>query len=85
MKIPFYQVDAFTDRLFSGNPAGVCLLEEPISDEVMQLIATENNLSETAFVFSKDNAYHIRWFTPKSEVDLCGHANLASAHIIFRD
>ncbi|HOX77434.1 MAG TPA: PhzF family phenazine biosynthesis protein [Bacteroidales bacterium] len=84
MNIPFYQVDAFTDRLFGGNPAGVCPLEEWLPDEVMQKIAMENNLSETAFYIRKEEGYHIRWFTPKVEVNLCGHATLASAHIIFQ-
>lgn len=84
MLIPFYQVDAFTDRLFGGNPAGVCPLEEWLPEEVMQKIAMENNLSETAFYIRKDGGYHIRWFTPKVEVNLCGHATLASAHIIFQ-
>jgi PhzF family phenazine biosynthesis protein len=83
MQIPFYQVDAFTNRLFSGNPAGVCPLNEWLPDETMQKIAMENNVSETAFFVKKDNGFHIRWFTPKVEVNLCGHATLASAHVIF--
>jgi PhzF family phenazine biosynthesis protein len=83
MLIPFYQVDAFTDRLFGGNPAGVCPLDKWLPDEVMQKIAMENNLSETAFFVRKENSFHIRWFTPKVEVNLCGHATLASAHVIF--
>jgi PhzF family phenazine biosynthesis protein len=83
MLIPFYQVDAFTDRLFGGNPAGVCPLDTWLADEVMQKIAMENNLSETAFFVQKDGGFHIRWFTPKVEVNLCGHATLASAHVIF--
>ena len=83
MIIPIYQVDAFTDDLFSGNPAAVCPLEEWLPDEVMQKIAMENNLSETAFFVSKDEGFEIRWFTPLVEVDLCGHATLASAHVIF--
>jgi PhzF family phenazine biosynthesis protein len=83
MNIPFYQVDAFTDRLFGGNPAGVCPLEQWLADDVMQKIAMENNLSETAFFIKKENGFHIRWFTPKVEVNLCGHATLASAHVIF--
>jgi len=79
----FYQVDAFTDRLFAGNPAGVCLLEgEWLTDAVMQSIAMENNLSETAFVLLNEMA--IRWFTPIAEVELCGHATLAAAHVLFR-
>ncbi len=83
MLVPFYQVDAFTDRLFGGNPAGVCPLEQWLPDETMQKIALENNLSETAFFVKKGEGFHIRWFTPKVEVNLCGHATLASAHIIF--
>jgi PhzF family phenazine biosynthesis protein len=83
MLIPFYQVDAFTDRLFGGNPAGVCPLDKWLPDDIMQKIAMENNLSETAFFIRKDNRFHIRWFTPKVEVNLCGHATLASAHVIF--
>jgi PhzF family phenazine biosynthesis protein len=83
MLVPFYQVDAFTEKLFGGNPAGVCPLEQWLPDEVMQKISMENNLSETAFFVREDGGYHIRWFTPKVEVNLCGHATLASAHIIF--
>lgn len=85
MQVPFYQVDAFTDRLFGGNPAGVCPLEQWLPDETMQKIAMENNISETAFFIKKDGRFHIRWFTPKVEVNLCGHATLASAHVIFHD
>ena len=83
MKI--YQVDSFTDTLFSGNPAAVCPLEgEWLSDELMQKIAFENNLSETAFVLKKDEgSWAIRWFTPVDEVELCGHATLAAAHVLF--
>lgn len=83
MLIPFFQVDAFTDHLFGGNPAGVCPLDHWLADEVMQKIAMENNLSETAFFVKEDAGFHIRWFTPKVEVNLCGHATLASAHVIF--
>jgi len=83
MTIPFYQIDAFTDRLFGGNPAGVCPLEKWLPDETMQKIAMENNLSETAFFVEEESGFHIRWFTPKVEVNLCGHATLASAHVIF--
>ncbi len=83
MKIPLYQADAFTDKLFGGNPAAVCILEDWLSDELMQQIATENNLSETAYLVKENDYYHIRWFTPGTEVDLCGHATLASAHILF--
>jgi PhzF family phenazine biosynthesis protein len=81
MKI--FQVDAFTGRLFSGNPAGVVPLGEWPADEVMQSIAMENNLAETAFFVPAAEGYHIRWFTPKVEVDLCGHATLATAHVLF--
>jgi len=83
MLLQFYQVDAFTDKLFGGNPAGVCPLEKWIPDDVMQKIAMENNLSETAFFVKEDDGYRIRWFTPKVEVNLCGHATLASSHVIF--
>ena len=79
--IPFYQVDAFTSKVFSGNPAGVCLLEGPLEDEVMQQIATENNLAETAFIRTDLDPFQIRWFTPTVEVALCGHATLASAYV----
>ena len=78
-----YQVDAFADKLFSGNPAAVVVLESPLKDDVMQSIAAENNLSETAFVSIHENPISIRWFTPSIEVDLCGHATLASARILF--
>jgi PhzF family phenazine biosynthesis protein len=84
MNIKLYQVDAFTDRLFGGNPAGVCPLNEWLSDEQMQKIAMENNLSETAFFVNDNGRFRIRWFTPTVEVDLCGHATLASAHVIYR-
>lgn len=84
MSIPYYQVDAFSSRLFSGNPAGVCLLANWLPDEVLQSIAAENNLAETAFVIQRDAHFDLRWFTPSIEVDLCGHATLASAHVIFR-
>ena len=85
--IPVYQIDAFTDQLFGGNPAAVCPLETWLDDRLMQAIATENNLSETAFfVPVKDGSkgqFDLRWFTPKAEVDLCGHATLASSHLIL--
>jgi PhzF family phenazine biosynthesis protein len=84
MRITLYQVDAFTDRVFGGNPAAVCILEQWLDDELMQNIAAENNLSETAFAVKHDNDYKIRWFTPNSEVDLCGHATLATAHVLFK-
>ena len=83
MKIKTYQVDAFAEKLFTGNPAAVCLLKEWIAEDVMQNIAAENNLAETAFVVPRMNSYEIRWFTPTIEVDLCGHATLASAFILF--
>jgi PhzF family phenazine biosynthesis protein len=83
MELKMYQVDAFTDKLFSGNPAAVVILESLLPDDVMQSIAAENNLSETAFVSIHENPVSIRWFTPSIEVDLCGHATLASARILF--
>jgi PhzF family phenazine biosynthesis protein len=83
MRIKFYQVDAFTDKLFGGNPAGVCPLEDWLPEEVMQNIAFENNLAETAFFVLNGTDYELKWFTPVSEVDLCGHATLASAHVLF--
>ena len=83
MEISLYQIDAFASDLFAGNPAAVCPLDEWLPDETMQAIAAENNLSETAFFVPKDNGFHIRWFTPVSEVDLCGHATLASAYVLF--
>lgn len=83
MLIPIYQVDAFSARLFAGNPAAICPLERWLPDEVMQSIAAENNLSETAFFVPEDSSYRLRWFTPGVEVDLCGHATLASAHIVL--
>ena len=84
-KIKIYQVDAFTNNLFSGNPAAVCLLDNWLPDEVMQSIALENNLSETAFLINKKDKFFLRWFTPKVEIDLCGHATLATAHIIYSE
>ena len=83
MNIPFYQVDAFTDKVFGGNPAAVCLLDQWPDDDVMQDIAAENNLSETAFLVGSGADYDLRWFTPVLEIDLCGHATLASAYVIF--
>jgi len=82
-KIKIFQVDAFISDLFKGNPAAVCLLEQWLHDERMQSIANENNLSETAFIVRKGDYFEIRWFTPTVEVDLCGHATLASAYVIF--
>lgn len=84
MKIPIYQIDAFASRVFTGNPAAVCPLEKWLPDTVMQAIAQENNLSETAFFVQEDGGYQIRWFTPAAEVDLCGHATLASAFVLFQ-
>lgn len=83
MKLHIYQVDAFATKVFEGNPAAVCPLNEWLSDEVMQNIAMENNLSETAFFVNQGESYRLRWFTPETEVDLCGHATLASAHVLF--
>jgi PhzF family phenazine biosynthesis protein len=85
MRLPFYQVDSFTGTVFRGNPAGVVLLKEWIPERTMQAIAAENNLSETAFVHPRGNAFELRWFTPEIEVDLCGHATLASAYVIFEE
>lgn len=83
MSIPIYQVDAFADRVFGGNPAAVCPLDTWLPDAVMQAIAAENNLSETAFFVPRGDDYDLRWFTPGVEVDLCGHATLGSAWVIF--
>ena len=83
MKIPIYQVDAFTSEVFSGNPAAVCILDEWIDDRVLQSIAAENNLSETAFLVRNNAGFELRWFTPTTEVALCGHATLASAFVLF--
>lgn len=85
MNIPIYQADAFTDTLFGGNPAAICPLQEWLPDAVMQKIAAENNLSETAFFVKTDKGFLLRWFTPEMEIDLCGHATLASAHILFTE
>lgn len=82
-KIPYFHVDAFTSHVFSGNPAGVCPLDNWLDDLLLQQIAAENNLSETAFFVRTDKGYDLRWFAPKTEVDLCGHATLASAFVIF--
>jgi PhzF family phenazine biosynthesis protein len=83
MRIPIYQIDAFTSQLFAGNPAAVCPLDQWLSDRQMQQIAAENNLSETAFFVATGKGYDLRWFTPTTEVDLCGHATLATAHVLF--
>lgn len=84
MEIPIYQVDAFASSVFSGNPAAVCPLDTWLPDDLMQAIARENNLSETAFFVPEGDAHRIRWFTPAAEVDLCGHATLASAYVILK-
>lgn len=85
MKLKIFQADAFASDLFKGNPAAVVPLTEWLSDELMQQIAAENNLSETAFFIPEGDHFHIRWFTPMTEVDLCGHATLATAHILFNE
>jgi len=84
MRIPMYQIDAFTDRLFGGNPAAVCPLATWLPDATMQAIAAENNLSETAFFVPAEGGFELRWFTPEREVELCGHATLATAHLLLR-
>ncbi len=84
MKLPIYQVDAFAEKVFTGNPAAVCPLQAWLDDATLQAIALENNLSETAFFLANGADYHLRWFTPTNEVELCGHATLASAHVITR-
>jgi PhzF family phenazine biosynthesis protein len=83
MKLPIFKIDAFAESIFSGNPAAVVPLEEWLPDETMQNIALENNLSETAFFIPAGKDFHIRWFTPVSEVNLCGHATLATSHVLF--
>ncbi len=83
MKIKFYQVDAFAEKIFEGNPAAVCPLDKWLDDSIMQKIAMENNLAETAFFVQNDDEFELRWFTPTKEVNLCGHATLASAHVLF--
>src|SRR5215217_6319855 len=80
--LPIYQVDAFTSQRFGGNPAAICPLDSWLPDELMQQLAAENNLSETAFFVKENEGYGLRWFTPEYEIDLCGHATLASAYII---
>jgi len=85
MQYPVYIADAFTQQLFGGNPAAVCPLEEWLTDKTMQQLAAENNLSETVFFVREQDHYHIRWFTPTTEVKLCGHATLASAHILYTE
>jgi predicted PhzF superfamily epimerase YddE/YHI9 len=83
INMQYHIIDVFTDKLFGGNPAGVCVLDAWIADDVMQNIAAENNLSETAFLVKQDGYYDLRWFTPEVEVDLCGHATAASAFVLF--
>jgi predicted PhzF superfamily epimerase YddE/YHI9 len=83
MKLPLFQIDAFTSKLFTGNPAAVVILDEFLEDRTLAAIAAENNLSETAFVIPRGKSVPLRWFTPAIEVDLCGHATLASAYVLF--
>ncbi len=78
-----YVVDAFTDKVFSGNPAAVCIMDDWLSDDLMIKITIENNLSETAFAVREGNGYRLRWFTPGGEIDLCGHATLATAYVLM--
>jgi PhzF family phenazine biosynthesis protein len=85
MKLPIYIADAFTNKLFRGNPAAICPLHEWLPEKTMQSLAAENNLSETAFIIEEDDHFRIRWFTPTAEVKLCGHATLASAHIFYTE
>ena len=85
MKQTIIQVDAFTNKPFAGNPAAVCVLETPQSDEWMQNVAKEMNLSETAFLLKQEDGYSLRWFTPATEVPLCGHATLASSHVLWSE
>ena len=83
MKLKIFQIDAFTSQVFSGNPAAVCILDNWLEASLMQKIAQENNLAETAFIVQKNTTYELRWFTPEIEVDLCGHATLAAAYVLF--
>jgi PhzF family phenazine biosynthesis protein len=83
MNVPIYQVDAFSSKLFGGNPAAVCPLDDWLPDATLQSIAAENNLADTAYYIRKNGKFHLRWFTPATEVDLCGHATLAAAHVIM--
>ena len=85
MKIPYFEVDAFASKQFSGNPAGVCPLEKWLPETMLQNIAAENNLAETAFFVGRRGEYDLRWFSPTVEIDLCGHATLASAFILFSE
>ena len=84
MQIEYFHVDAFTDRAFTGNPAGVCLLEKWLAVDLMHRIASEIGLSETSFIVPVGPYFEIRWFTPEVEVDLCGHGTLAAGHVLFR-
>lgn len=81
--IEIFQIDAFTDKVFHGNPAAICLMDEWLNDELLQAIAFENNLSETAFIIEEGSGYQIRWFTPNGEIDICGHATLAAGFVLF--
>jgi PhzF family phenazine biosynthesis protein len=81
----YHVIDVFTDKLFGGNPAGVCMLDKWLADDILQSIAAENNLSETAFLVKQDGYYDLRWFTPALEVELCGHATMASAFVLFEE
>jgi len=85
VSVPIWQIDAFTSEVFGGNPAAVCLLDGPRPDDWMQNVATEMNLSETAFLWPEDGGFHLRWFTPTVEINLCGHATLASAHLLWAE
>ena len=85
MVLPYYQIDAFTSTLFKGNPAGVCVLEQWLDEDLMQSIAFENNLSETAFLTGANGQYDLRWFTPNYEVDLCGHGTLSAAYVVLNE
>jgi PhzF family phenazine biosynthesis protein len=84
-KIPFFQVDAFTDVPFKGNPAAICILEKELPEDLMQQIAMENNLAETAFVTKASSGFNLRWFTPSVEIKLCGHATVATAHVLWQE
>src|SRR5271156_630167 len=85
MELSIFQVDAFSSKVFGGNPAAICPLENWLPDATLQSIALENNLSETAYFVRTGDRYHLRWFTPATEMDLCGHATLASAHVLFHE
>jgi PhzF family phenazine biosynthesis protein len=85
MSQPIVQIDAFTDQPFAGNPAAVCLMSGPADERWMQRVASEVNLAETAFLYPQESGYHLRWFTPAAEVALCGHATLATAHLLWQD